>query len=184
MLNSRMTRSLAPRSADPDFDSYVDCSTTITTAVHLGPSNRYALNSSHPDRHFPEHQHSGRHHHLELQRHGSKGRPSRTHTSHREEEATKPPASSLLLGFPDTDYPLQGKTIVVTRCGRICLDKKRLISARYLPDKLSASKKSTTTYGWSASWIMIWGISAGDSSARTTRKSVRQKSYLCLGYVV
>jgi hypothetical protein len=73
---------------------------------------------------------------------------------------------------------------VVTRCGRICLDKKRLISARYLPDKPSASKKSTTTYGWSASWIMIWGISAGDSSARTTRKSVRQKSYLCLRYVV
>jgi hypothetical protein len=24
-----------PRSADQDFDSYVDCSTTITTAVHL-----------------------------------------------------------------------------------------------------------------------------------------------------
>jgi hypothetical protein len=79
-----------------------------------------------------------------------KGRPSRTHTSHPEEEATKPPASSLLLGFPDTDYPLQGKTIVVTRCGRICQDKKQLISAKSLPDKPSASKKSTTTYGWSA----------------------------------
>ena len=54
------------------------------------------------------------------------GRHERTHTSHPEEEATKPPASSLLLGFPDTDYPLQGKTIVVTRCGCICLDKKTI----------------------------------------------------------
>ena len=94
--------------------------------MHLRPSNRCALNFSHPDRHFPEHQHSGRQHHLEFQRHGSKGRPSRTHTSHPEEEAAKPPASSLLLGFPDTDYPLHGKTIVVTRCGRICLDKKTI----------------------------------------------------------
>jgi len=80
---------------------------------------------SHPDRHFPEHQRSGLHH-LELQRHGCKGRPSRTHTSHSEGEASKPPASSLLLGFPDTDYPLPGKTIVVTRCGRICLDQKTI----------------------------------------------------------
>jgi len=82
---------------------------------------------SHPDRHFPEHQHSGRQHHRELQRHGCKGRSSheRIH-NHPEEETTKPPASSLLLRFPDTDYPLPGKTIVVTRCGRICLDKKTI----------------------------------------------------------
>src|SRR5258705_5976821 len=78
MINSRMTRISLPRSADRDFDSYVDCSTTITTAVHLRgyvythPSNRCALNFSHPDRHFPEHQHSGRQHHLELQRHNSR----------------------------------------------------------------------------------------------------------------
>jgi putative transposase len=104
-------------------------------------------------------------------------RPSRTHTSHPEEEATKPAASNFLqqqsrfdkfidvfnnerphealdmkcpevyqpsarpyTGLPDIDYPLQGKTIVVTRCGRICLGEKNLISARSLPDKPSASK--------------------------------------------
>src|SRR5882724_11787449 len=29
-------------------------------------------------------------------------------------------------GLPDIDYPLHDKTIVVTRCGRICLGKKRI----------------------------------------------------------
>jgi hypothetical protein len=60
------------------------------------------------------------------------------------------PSARSYTGLPDIDYPLQGKTIVVTRCGRICLGKKNLISARSLPDKPSASKKST------ALWIMIW----------------------------
>jgi putative transposase len=27
---------------------------------------------------------------------------------------------------PDIDYPLHDKTIVVTRCGRICLGKKKI----------------------------------------------------------
>src|SRR5258705_5870819 len=59
MINSRMTRVSLPRSADPDFDSYVDCSTTITTAVHLRsyvythPSNRCALNFRTPTDIFP-----------------------------------------------------------------------------------------------------------------------------------
>jgi hypothetical protein len=29
-------------------------------------------------------------------------------------------------GLPDIDYPLHDKTIVVTRCGRICLGKKKI----------------------------------------------------------
>lgn len=35
--------------------------------------------------------------------------------------------------LPDIDYPLHHKTVVVTRCGRICLGRKKLTSARSLP---------------------------------------------------
>jgi hypothetical protein len=38
------------------------------------------------------------------------------------------------------------------------------------------SKKFTTTSGWSALWIMIWGTSIWRPGARTARKSVRPKS--------
>ena len=57
------------------------------------------------------------------------------------------PSNRTYTGLPDIDYPLHDKTIVVTRCGRICLGRKRLISARYLQDKPSASKKFTTISG-------------------------------------
>jgi hypothetical protein len=36
------------------------------------------------------------------------------------------PAGALYTGLPDIDYPLHDKTIVVTRCGRICLGKKKI----------------------------------------------------------
>jgi putative transposase len=29
-------------------------------------------------------------------------------------------------GLPDIDYPLHDKTIVATRCGRICLSRKKI----------------------------------------------------------
>jgi putative transposase len=43
-------------------------------------------------------------------------------------------------GLPDIDYPPR-KTIVVTRCGRICLGKKKINFSRSLPVRQSASKK-------------------------------------------
>jgi len=36
------------------------------------------------------------------------------------------PATRAYTGLPDIDYPLHDKTIVVTRCGRICLGKKKI----------------------------------------------------------
>jgi putative transposase len=36
------------------------------------------------------------------------------------------PSPRLYQGLPDLDYPLHDKTIVVTRCGRICLGKKKI----------------------------------------------------------
>ena len=36
------------------------------------------------------------------------------------------PSTRVYQGLPDIDYPLHDKTIVVTRCGRICLGKKKI----------------------------------------------------------
>ena len=36
------------------------------------------------------------------------------------------PSSRSYTGLPDIDYPMHDKTIVVTRCGRICLGKKKI----------------------------------------------------------
>ena len=36
------------------------------------------------------------------------------------------PSSRPYTGLPDIDYPFHDKTIVVTRCGRICLGKKKI----------------------------------------------------------
>jgi hypothetical protein len=65
---------------------------------------------------------------------------------------------------------------VVTRCGRICLEQRKSTSARSLPVRLSASKRCTTTYGWSVLWSMISVFRSGGSGARTAQKSVRPKS--------
>jgi putative transposase len=59
------------------------------------------------------------------------------------------PSPRPYTGLPDLDYPLHDKTIVVTRCGRICLGNKKSTSARSSPDRPSASRKCTTTSGWS-----------------------------------
>ena len=36
------------------------------------------------------------------------------------------PSPRLYTGWPDLDYPFHDKTIVVTRCGRICLGNKKI----------------------------------------------------------
>jgi hypothetical protein len=36
------------------------------------------------------------------------------------------PSLRPYIGLPDIDYPLHDKTIVVTRCGRICLGRKKI----------------------------------------------------------
>jgi putative transposase len=36
------------------------------------------------------------------------------------------PSNRTYTGLPDIDYPLHDKTMVVTRCGRICLGKKKI----------------------------------------------------------
>jgi len=36
------------------------------------------------------------------------------------------PSTRLYKGLPDIDYPFHDKTIIVTRCGRICLGRKKI----------------------------------------------------------
>jgi hypothetical protein len=63
----------------------------------------------------------------------------------------------LLLSFPCfghklqpfiIDYPMHDKTIVVTRCGRICLGRKKINFSTVFAGQAVASKKFRTTSGW------------------------------------
>jgi hypothetical protein len=58
------------------------------------------------------------------------------------------PSARLYKGLPDLDYPFHDKTIVVTRCGRIWLGRKKINFSTVLPAKPSASKKCTTISGF------------------------------------
>ncbi len=51
-------------------------------------------------------------------------------------------------GLPDIDYPLHDKTIVVNRCGRICLGKKKINFSQVFAGQAVGIKKYTTTFGW------------------------------------
>jgi transposase len=63
--------------------------------------------------------------------------------------------------------------------------ERKSTSARSLPVKRSASQKCTTISGWSALWIMIWGISIWRRECSNRWKiRLAQKCYPCLRYVV
>ena len=61
----------------------------------------------------------------------------------------------------------------------------RRLAGEAMPDKPSASKKCTTTSGWSALCIMIWDTSIWRLGCSNRSKiPSAQKCYLCLRYVV
>jgi hypothetical protein len=62
-------------------------------------------------------------------------------------------------GMPDIDYSLPDQTDIVSRCGRIGLGRKKLISVRFLLVKLLVSRRSKKVFGWSALRIKILGTS-------------------------
>jgi putative transposase len=86
------------------------------------------------------------------------------------------PSSRPYAGLPDIDYPFHDKTIVVTRCGRICLGNKKINFSQVFAGQRSASRRCMTISGWSVLWIMIWVLRSRHSSARTAGKSVRPES--------
>jgi putative transposase len=95
------------------------------------------------------------------------------------------PSPRSYTGLPDIDYPMHDKTSWLPVVAASVSDARRSISARSLLARPWASKKSTTTSGWSALWIMIWGTSIW-RRACWNRSKIRsaQKCYPCLRYVV
>jgi hypothetical protein len=88
-------------------------------------------------------------------------------------------------GIQELHYPFHDKTVVVTNCGRLCLYRKKINLSTCLAAKPSASRKSKTASGSSASWITIWVISIWRKklcSPSTTPSG--QKCYLCLRYIL
>ena len=55
------------------------------------------------------------------------------------------PSPRPYSGLPDIDYPFHDKTVVVTRCGRICLGNKKINFSQIFAGQVSASRKFTTS---------------------------------------
>jgi putative transposase len=51
------------------------------------------------------------------------------------------PSNRTYTGLPDIDYLLHDKTIVVTRCGRICLGKKKINFSTVFPGQAVGIKE-------------------------------------------
>jgi putative transposase len=51
------------------------------------------------------------------------------------------PSSRPYTGLPDIDYPFQDKTIVVTRCGRICLGNKKINFSQIFAEQAVGSRE-------------------------------------------
>jgi len=80
-----------------------------------------------------------------------------------------PPLSAI----PELNYPFHDKTDLVTHCGRLFLYRKKI---NLSPDKPSASRKSTTASGWSASWITISVYRSGGENLAAPAQSLRAKN--------
>ncbi len=87
------------------------------------------------------------------------------------------PSTRPYTGLPDIDYPLHDKTIVVTRCGRICLGKKKINFSQVFAGQAVGIKEVHDDI-WLVSFMDydLGYFDRGDSGARTAKKSVRPKS--------
>jgi len=65
----------------------------------------------------------------------------------------------IYSGLPDIDYPLHDKIIVVTRCGRICLSKRKINFSTVFAGQ-GVGIKGVHEDIWLVSFmVMIWGTS-------------------------
>jgi hypothetical protein len=89
------------------------------------------------------------------------------------------PSTCLYQGLPDIDYPLHDKTIAVTRCGRICLRKKKINFSTVFAGQAVGIREVHDDI-WLVSFmdydLGYFDLRSGDSGARTARKPVRPKS--------
>ena len=93
------------------------------------------------------------------------------------------PSSRAYEGLPEVEYPFHDSDILVTACGRICMQGRRSTSRPCSQVKGSESRKSTTAFGSSASCTMISDISTwnrGPCRPSTTRSA--RGCHPCLRY--
>ncbi len=75
-------------------------------------------------------------------------------------------------GIPEPHYPFHDRTVVVTSCGRLCLYRKKINLSKSLAGQAVGVKEVEPVSGWSAPWIMIWGISTWRENLATSRQPV------------
>jgi len=86
-------------------------------------------------------------------------------------------------GLPEISYPFHDRDAIVTNCGRLCIHRKKINISPSWPARSSASRKSTTAFGSSASCAMISDISTsnrGHCKQSTTRSA--RGCHRCLRY--
>ena len=69
------------------------------------------------------------------------------------------PSSRAYEPRPEPEYPFHDRTVRVTRCGRICVGKRKINLSTVFAGQLRASERSKTGSGWSASCTTIWDTS-------------------------
>ena len=93
------------------------------------------------------------------------------------------PSPRPYTGLPDIDYPLHDKTIVVTRCGRICLGNKKINFSQVFAGQAVGIKEVHDDIWLVSFMIMIWGTSIWRRECLNRSKiRLAQKCYLCLRY--
>jgi hypothetical protein len=85
------------------------------------------------------------------------------------------PSTRPYRGLPELD-PFHDKTIHVTCCGRICLHRKKSISARCSRGRLSVSRRSKKVFGCQLYELRSWLRRSGGKNSATSRKPVWPKT--------
>jgi hypothetical protein len=80
-----------------------------------------------------------------------------------------------VLLVDDIQFITGDKTIVVTRCGRIYVGRKKINFNQVFAGQAVDIKEAHDDNWLVSLWIMIWATRSGNSSARTARKSIRSK---------
>ena len=94
------------------------------------------------------------------------------------------PSPRPYAGLPDIDYPLHDKTIVVTRCGRICLGHNKINFSQVFAGQAVGIKEVHDDIWLVSLWIMTWDTSIWRREC-SNRSKIRlaRKCYPCLRYI-
>ena len=94
------------------------------------------------------------------------------------------PSPRPYSGLPDIDYPFHDKTIVVTRCGRICLGKKKINFSQVFAGQAVGIKEVHDDI-WLVSFMDydLGYFDLGLGCSNRWKIPSAQKCYLCLRYV-